>query len=34
VDAIFLRQDPPFDMSYITTTHMLEHVMDQVLVGQ
>lgn len=32
VDAIFLRQDPPFDMSYITTTHMLEHVMDQVLV--
>ena len=25
-DVILLRQDPPFDMSYITTTHMLERV--------
>lgn len=32
VDAVFLRQDPPFDMSYITTTHILEHLMDEVLV--
>lgn len=32
VDAIFLRQDPPFDMSYITNAHLLEHVMDEVLV--
>ncbi len=32
VDAIFLRQDPPFDMSYITTTHLLEHLMPEVLV--
>ena len=32
VDAVFLRQDPPFDMSYITTTHILEHLMPEVLV--
>ena len=32
IDVIFLRQDPPFDMSYITTTHMLEHLMPDVLV--
>lgn len=32
VDAIFLRQDPPFDMSYITNAHLLEHVMPDVLV--
>ncbi len=32
VDAIFLRQDPPFDMSYITTTHILEHLLPDVLV--
>ncbi|NNE80932.1 MAG: glutathione synthase [Silicimonas sp.] len=25
-DVIWLRQDPPFDMGYITTTHMLEQV--------
>ncbi|MFK7791387.1 MAG: glutathione synthase [Devosiaceae bacterium] len=25
-DVILLRQDPPFDMNYITTTHMLEMV--------
>ena len=23
-DVVWLRQDPPFDMSYITTTHLLE----------
>jgi len=32
LDVILLRQDPPFDMAYITTTHFLEHVMDRVLV--
>lgn len=32
MDVLLLRQDPPFDMAYITTTHMLEHVMDDVLV--
>jgi len=32
VDAVFLRQDPPFDMGYIATTHILEHLMPEVLV--
>ncbi|MEO1038920.1 MAG: glutathione synthase [Pseudomonadota bacterium] len=32
VDAVFLRQDPPFDMSYITSTHILEHLQPDVLV--
>ena len=31
-DVIWLRQDPPFDLAYITTTHILEQVMDRVLV--
>jgi glutathione synthase len=31
-DVVLLRQDPPFDMSYITTTHMLELVHPQTLV--
>ena len=26
MDVILLRQDPPFDMAYITTTHFLEHI--------
>jgi len=25
-DAVHLRQDPPFDMAYITTTHLLERL--------
>lgn len=25
-DLILMRQDPPFDMSYITATHLLEHL--------
>jgi glutathione synthase len=32
VDVILLRQDPPFDMAYITTTHFLERVHPQTLV--
>ncbi|HXZ00640.1 MAG TPA: glutathione synthase, partial [Stellaceae bacterium] len=32
VDVILMRQDPPFDMSYITATHLLEHVREDVLV--
>jgi glutathione synthase len=32
VDVVFLRQDPPFDMSYITSTHILEHLQPGVLV--
>jgi glutathione synthase len=31
-DVILLRQDPPFDMSYITTTHLLEHIHPRTLV--
>jgi glutathione synthase len=31
-DVVLLRQDPPFDMSYITTTHLLEHVHPRTLV--
>lgn len=32
VDVILLRQDPPFDLSYITTTHLLERVHPGTLV--
>lgn len=32
MDVILLRQDPPFDMSYITTTHMLDLVHPKTLV--
>lgn len=31
-DVVWLRQDPPFDMSYITTTHLLDRVRDQTFV--
>jgi glutathione synthase len=31
-DVILLRQDPPFDMAYITTTHLLERVHPKTLV--
>ena len=32
MDVILLRQDPPFDLAYITSTHMLERVHPKVLV--
>ncbi|WP_448191776.1 glutathione synthase [Azospirillum sp. sgz301742] len=32
MDIILMRQDPPFDMAYITATHLLEHVQPKVLV--
>ncbi len=32
LDVILLRQDPPFDMSYITATHLLERVHPNTLV--
>ncbi len=32
VDVIWLRQDPPFDMGYITTTHLLDRLKGQTLV--
>jgi glutathione synthase len=32
MDVVLLRQDPPFDMSYITTTHILERIHPATLV--
>jgi glutathione synthase len=32
LDVILMRQDPPFDLAYITATHLLEHVSPAVLV--
>ena len=31
-DVVLLRQDPPFDMGYITTTHLLERIHPTTLV--
>ena len=31
-DVILMRQDPPFDMAYITSTHLLEHIHPKTLV--
>lgn len=31
-DVLWLRQDPPFDMHYITSTHLLDRLKDDVLV--
>lgn len=31
-DVVWLRQDPPFDMGYITTTHLLDMLRDTTLV--
>lgn len=32
MDVVLLRQDPPFDMNYITSTHLLEQVHPKTLV--
>jgi glutathione synthase len=32
VDVVLMRQDPPFDMAYITATHLLERLMPTTLV--
>ena len=32
IDIVFMRQDPPFDLSYITATHLLERIRDETLV--
>ncbi|MEX2451697.1 MAG: glutathione synthase [Rhodospirillales bacterium] len=32
MDVVLMRQDPPFDMAYITATHLLEHVHPHTLV--
>src|SRR6185295_7489685 len=31
-DVVLMRQDPPFDMAYITATHMLERIHPKTLV--
>jgi glutathione synthase/RimK-type ligase-like ATP-grasp enzyme len=31
-DTVLMRQDPPFDMNYITYTHMLEAIHPNTLV--
>ncbi len=32
MDVVLLRQDPPFDMNYITSTHLLERIHPRTLV--
>ena len=32
IDILLMRQEPPFDMNYITYTHLLEHLPDSVKV--
>ncbi len=32
MDVVLMRQDPPFDMAYITATHILEHLAPPTLV--
>ena len=32
VDVVLMRQDPPFDLGYITATHLLERIRDETLV--
>ncbi|MFZ4745746.1 MAG: glutathione synthase [Sphingomonas sp.] len=33
VDVVWMRQDPPFDLSYITATHLLERIQGETLVA-
>lgn len=32
VDVVLMRQDPPFDLAYITATHLLDHIHPKTLV--
>ncbi|MBB5987763.1 glutathione synthase [Sphingobium lignivorans] len=32
VDVVWMRQDPPFDLNYITATHLLERITGETLV--
>lgn len=32
VDVVWMRQDPPFDLSYISATHLLERIQGETLV--
>ena len=31
-DVVLMRQDPPFDLGYITATHLLERIANQTLI--
>ena len=31
-DVVLMRQDPPFDLGYITATHLLERIRDETLI--
>ena len=33
LDVVWMRQDPPFDLSYITATHLLERIQGETLVA-
>jgi glutathione synthase len=33
IDVVLMRQDPPFDLGYITATHLLERIAHQTLVA-
>ena len=33
VDVVMMRQDPPFDLSYITATHLLERIRGETLIA-
>ncbi len=33
IDVVWMRQDPPFDLSYITATHLLERIQGETLVA-
>ena len=32
IDVVLMRQDPPFDLGYITATHLLERIESETLV--
>jgi glutathione synthase len=32
IDVVLMRQDPPFDLGYITATHLLERIKDRTLI--
>src|SRR5881392_722604 len=32
VDVVLMRQDPPFDLGYITATHLLERIQGETVV--
>ena len=32
IEVVMMRQDPPFDLGYITATHLLERILDETLV--